>query len=1111
MKKLFILFMCLFGLLTSHSQIAGTVDSSFAKKGRVYTDFKKGNYNEEMGREVLLQNDGKYVVTFEINDYTSLTLYLSDGTIDSSYGTEGYSEAVYIFGAKATLQNDGKVVVAGTSFNSHTNNIVFAVARFNANGSLDHTFGKKGIVFTDFERSSRAYAVAVQDNGKIVVAGWADSQEFSTNFALVRYNSDGSLDSTFGKNGKVTTDIAGDDYADAVAIQSNGKIIVAGIVFNTVKDNSDYALARYNADGSLDNTFDSDGKLTTDFGGDDRADAVVLQNDGKIVVAGRAEAFFYSFDFAIARYNTDGSLDYSFGNHGKQTTDLGGADDNVAAIAVDFDDKIIAVGDNGDDYALARYNPDGSLDNTFGREGKVTTDFSGGYDYAYSLGIQHDGKMIVAGTASNTSTHNSDFAVVRYNTNGSLDHTFKDRGKLTAYYPVNPFFEVSSVVAQKDGKVLAAMHSFTSNFAAGRYNKDGSLDSSFGDSGYIITNFFGIDDYPEAITLQEDGKIIMAGVTYSPENSNYNFAVVRYKDSGSLDSTFGTSGKVVTNFGADDYAYAVAIQADGKIVVAGITTDSYTDNYSYVAIARYNKNGSLDHSFGVNGKVVTNFSEGYVYRNFSSLSIQGDGKIVVTGTALNSGTYNYDFALARYNKDGSLDNAFGSEGKVTTDFELYHDNAYAVAIQDDKKIIVAGTAWDTATQNYNFALARYNKNGSLDNAFGNNGKVTTDFFGTYDVAQSLAIERDGKIIVAGYIFVNTGFTDYSDFALTRYNVDGSLDITFGQNGKLTTDFCFHDYAYSSAVYQNRLYVAGSSSGIEWRGIIAAYNLSCTSKVFYRDKDGDGYGNVSKKTIACTAPKGYVADSTDCNDNNASVHPGATEICDGIDNNCDGQIDEGCPGLPFLTINNVKVYESEGEATLTVRLSKKSNLPVSVFYFTYDGTATGFPWASTIDYKAKAGILTIPTGSQTGTIEIKIINDGIPEPDEYFYVYIPGAFNATIADPQGRVTIKDGTESSLQTPIAKESLQTKELPLAKLSVSAYPNPSNSSFTIVLQSPVNTIATLRVIDAVGRVIETRAGLARNSIIQIGDNYQPGLYYAEVVQEKQRVVVKLIKQAN
>ncbi|MBK7443141.1 MAG: T9SS type A sorting domain-containing protein [Bacteroidetes bacterium] len=300
------------------------------------------------------------------------------------------------------MQDDGKIIAVGSSENS------FAIARYNSNGTLDNTFGVSGKVITNFDGGSRATSVAIQDDGKIVVAGSAD---YYFDFALARYNTNGTLDNTFGVDGKIITDFTG--YSDdcwALAIQDDGKIILAGSIMSTIPY-EDFGLARYNTDGSLDNSFDLDGKVITDLGSEfEGASSITIQYDGKIIIAGTSDD-----NIAVLRYNINGSLDNTFDGDGKVTTDFGTDSDWGTAVSLQIDGKIVVVGEEGypsADFALVRYNFDGTLDNTFGIGGKVTTDIAGNDNGASAILIQPDGKILVAGYGYDIS---KDFAIIRYN------------------------------------------------------------------------------------------------------------------------------------------------------------------------------------------------------------------------------------------------------------------------------------------------------------------------------------------------------------------------------------------------------------------------------------------------------------------------------------------------------------------------------------------------------------------------------------------------------------------------------------------------------------------------------------------------------------------------
>ena len=764
----------------------GIVTTDFRVGGKVLTDISSGDY----GNATVIQTDGKIIVAGQSHNGSdtdfSLARYNVDGTLDTNFNPTGTIPGTvmtdfgssYDHGYAVVIQpSDGKIIVAGDTDATTTND--FALARYNTDGSLDTTFDSDGMVTTDFGGGSDyGYAVAIQTIGSvdyIVVAGksYTGTDE---DFALARYNTDGALDTAFDTDGNVTTDFGGCDYAYAVAIQTIGSvdyIVAAGST-----NEEDFALVRYNSNGSLDTTFDTDGKVTTNIGGSDEAYAVALQPDGKIVAAGYTYASM-STAFALARYNSDGSLDTTgFGTGGIVTTDFGGYD--YARSVVIQSGKIIAAGytdgSGTNDFALARYNSDGTLDTSFDTDGKTTTDF-GNNNWARAIAIQTDGKIVAAGYAYNGS--NDDYLLARYNADGSVDTAF---GKASA----NGSTIASSVAIQADNKIVAAGWNNDGNnddMALARYNSNGTLDTAFATNGMATIGFSGgQSDGAYAVAIQPDQKIIIAGTGFLTWGDNLtDFALVRYNSNGTLDTTFGTGGIVTTNFstGGWDYGTALALQTDGKIVVGGYAGGSSYDDF---ALARYNSNGTLDTTFGIGGLVTTNLSSGY--DRIQGIAIQTDGKIVAAGYSCDGSFANGVFSLARYNTNGSLDITFDIDGMLTTSFGGLSDEASSVAIQTDGKIVAAG--YTRTSANTDFALARYNSDGSLDISFDTDGKVTTDFnSNSREQIKAIAIQPSGKIAATGTTRID--YLNPQDFALALYNTDGSLDTTFGAGGKVITN------------------------------------------------------------------------------------------------------------------------------------------------------------------------------------------------------------------------------------------------------------------------------------------------------------------------------------
>jgi len=290
----------------------------------------------------------------------------------------------------------------------------------------------------------------------------------------------------------------------------------------------------------------------------------------------------------------------------------------------------------------------------------------------------------------------------------------------------------------------------------------GSLDVTFNSTGIVLTDIDTFSDSAAAVAIQSDGKIVAVGSAQNPLAGGYNFALVRYKVDGSLDTSFGTNGKVTTDFGTSlDIGRVMAIQSNGKIIVAGSYITDNTGAPSGLAMARYNTNGSLDTTFGTSGMVT---SSGSIYDFPKAISIQADDKIIVASSSFRG------FSLMRYTTDGILDTSFGTTGRVYTAIFTTvpgNDSLGDIVIQADGKIVAVGITGPTRK----FALVRYNVDGSLDATFGTDGIVTTNI-GGFASASAVAIQEDGKIVAAGS-------------AIVRYNTDGSLDMTFGTDGKST--------------------------------------------------------------------------------------------------------------------------------------------------------------------------------------------------------------------------------------------------------------------------------------------------------------------------------------
>jgi uncharacterized delta-60 repeat protein len=406
-------------------------------------------------------------------------------------------------------------------------------------GDLDPTFGSGGKVVTDFGSDDLGQAIAIQPDGKIVVVG--KTEEYPVfHSALARYNADGTLDQTFGSGGKVVIALdASGDRLISVIILPDGKILTAGSLYQNNLDLS-FLLVRFNADGSLDQTFGAGGLANVAFG-DNTAEVstILTQPDGKIVVAGtsgRGQGNDMN-DFALARFNSEGGTDKSFGVGGKLKTHFSGTNSGTRAgsAVLQPDGKIVVAGSYKTDgvtreFALARYDPDGSLDASFGNGGTLATVFDKDV-HGISVVLQPDGKIIVGGYLETGFFRNNDFALARYNPNGDLDLTFGSGGRVVKdlYDRTNDI--IYTLLLQNDGKLIAVGRtgggvSFT--FAVVRFNANGEYDGNFGDGGKVATAFGDVPSEAFSAALQSNGRIVAAGYSHDEFTTDHNFALARY-------------------------------------------------------------------------------------------------------------------------------------------------------------------------------------------------------------------------------------------------------------------------------------------------------------------------------------------------------------------------------------------------------------------------------------------------------------------------------------------------------------------------------------------------------------------------------------------------------
>lgn len=705
----------------------------------------------------------------------------------------------------------------------------------------------------------------------------ATSQVDASKSATATVTVSSMLDVTFGSSGKVSTAIGAIDTINAVVIQSDGKIVVAGSSLNG--RTTDFSLARYLTDGSLDRSFGSDGLVVTDLGSSAEINDIKIQSDGKIIAGGNTSNTSIS-DFVLARYLIDGSLDKTFGTNasGKVVTAVGIGDDKLNALALQSDGKIIAGGYSvvvpasiasagRNKFALARYTTSGVLDTTFDTDGIVTTAIGNKNEAISTLAIQSTGEIVAGGFSSNGS--NNDFALTRYTSTGALDTTFDSDGKVTTALGSGNE-EITALALQSGGEIVVA--GFSSNgsdndFALVRYTSVGALDTSFDSDGKVITTIGSGNEAIKALALSGTN-IIVGG--FSSNGTNNDFAVAQYTSAGVLDTSFDTDGIVTTAMGTGvNEINGLALQSGGEIVVGGFSSNGTRVDF---ALTRYLATGSLDTTFDTDGKVTTLVGGGS--GEINALGIQLDGKIVSAGFSFGiNNIKNDDFSLVRYESDGTIDPTFNTDGRVTTSLggttSTDHNRIHALAIQPaDQKIIVAGVYNNSG--NDDFTLARYNTDGALDTSFDTDGIVQTQINTNAEEINALALQSDGKIVVAGRSFTNDSIhsstlhnpndsndlhhddnlPNHHDITLARYLADGSLDTAFISDppfdqfdpvdtpGIVTTPIGKGSFAEAMVIQSDgKIVVAGhSNSGTTFDFALVRYNVNGSLDTTF-DTDG----------------------------------------------------------------------------------------------------------------------------------------------------------------------------------------------------------------------------------------------------------------------------------
>lgn len=728
----------------------------------------------------------------------SLTrLFAAPGDLDSTFGDGG--KLVFGFGGTADISRASATQSDGKLIVAGTSESRLTLVRFGTNNLPDPDFGVNGVATVDV--SLQIVGLRVQTDGKIVVAG----EQYNSNrdFALVRFNPDGSIDEDFASMGVMSRDYGAEDRCNNFLIDSSGRYVLVGTSEVSFPFSSSHlVLARFNENGNPDFSFNSTGSyIDTNYS---TGYSVLRQSDGKLLVAG------YSGGNCVLRFNDNGTPDTGFATGGK--LNIPGAT-QLTALATQLGNNTVFQPDiylvagrtsvNGQNAVLlARFDPDGVLDTSFNGTGIVTQNIGGAANVIamYVTGTLFSRRILIAGDMDVAGFDR--FMAAKFTLAGALDSNFGNGGvTTTALSPGDD--KAYNAILQGGGMLITGSTSptnyYDSDFAAVRFSiGTGALDTNFFGTGVLLHNVGDLNASAKAVAVQNDGKIIIAGSAYY---GPYGLATLtRLNPNGSRDLSFGIDGKVMSDIGGQSSeADAVALQPDGRVLIAG---SAYDGKYYSVLVGRFLTNGVPDSSFGTNGftitRVGTNYSSGTIIR------LQPDGKILVGGSAE---TADADFLVLRYLANGALDMSWAENGKAVVGIGTGDDVLSGLALLPDGKVIASG--YGVFVSQYKISLARFNSNGSLDASFGSFGRQALNLpgGGGNDAALGLTQQPDSKLILLCETF-NATLTD-ADIGVARLTTNAVFDASFDGDGAVIQSIGLSvDGAITAAVQPDNKIVVG---------------------------------------------------------------------------------------------------------------------------------------------------------------------------------------------------------------------------------------------------------------------------------------------------------------
>lgn len=783
-------------------------DPAFGSAGLQITDFVAPV--DDTVRTIEALPDGRYYALGYGQNSSRLSRHLANGELDASFGTDGSVVVQGFFGRALALQDDGRIVVAGTA-GTTTLAQDFALSRFLPDGQLDTGFGNAGLTVTDFaQHADNINAVAIEPDGAIVAAGLAFvATAGGTSVALARYGSTGAL--LTKRSTKLFAGTA--DILQDLHLLPDGRLIGTGYSRTTSAAGS--IAVRFAPDLQVDPTFGSAGVALLTLGNrENESYASALHGDGSIVLTGFIARGGGDYSLLLARLLGNGALDAGFGTGGWTETVIPGDDDPIGTGVVLVPGGIVVAVSTVavEDFVLARFTAAGAADPGFGTGGLLFQDFHGGRDAATTIAL-HSGGLLAGGRVlPATPGQGSNYGFARYSLAGVLDGSFGSGGLADTGFLSPVANRANALAVQADGRILAggyAGDSFPSrDFAISRHLDDGALDPGFGEGGRIRVDFGGNEDEVGDLVALADGSVLAAGTTWV--NGQRRFVVARYLGDGQPDVGFGTGGRVLIDPGQiGTEPVSLVVRPDGRILVAGTVRGPGANN-DFVVVG-LTAAGAVDPGFGSAGQTVVDMSGGSDF--VTSMLLRPDGSVLVAGGGLVSGS-GFDMQVLRLTATGAVDTGFGTGGKVGIDFAGRTDLANAMVLAGagaSERLYVAGSAQMTSSgQSVDTAVAALDGNGVLVPGFGSGGKANFDLGGgAVDAAYGI-VAIDQRLVVVGH---GPQGAD-SDLRLLGIDLDGAPDPGFSAGGAvLAVGSGGQDEARAAVLdAQGRLLVAGWTTG-----------------------------------------------------------------------------------------------------------------------------------------------------------------------------------------------------------------------------------------------------------------------------------------------------------